>query len=50
MCETSKEEPSEIPKKPEVPSRSYYYDDAHGYQDFDPEGEESNDEDEEELP
>jgi len=45
MCETSKEEVGvdETPqKKPD--RRSYYYDDAHGYKDYDP-AEESDDDD-----
>lgn len=52
MCEKPKDEPSETPKKPEVPPRSYYYDDAHGYEDFDPESGEADTDDEEddELP
>ena len=41
MCETPKDE-SELEEssgtKPE--RRSYYYDDAHGYEDFDPESDE----------
>jgi hypothetical protein len=49
MCEKPKDEPADSPKEPKVPPRSYYYDDAHGYEDFDPEDEESNEEDEDDL-
>jgi hypothetical protein len=44
MCETPKDEaePEEgSDKKPD--RRSYYYDDAHGYTDFDPAADESDD-------
>ena len=37
MCETPKEEPaSEESSDKKLKQRSYYYDDAHGYEDFDP--------------
>ena len=48
MCETPKDEPEleESPvKKPE--RRSYYYDDSHGYEDYDPADERDDEEDEE---
>ena len=44
MCETPKDEPEleeSSVKKPE--RRSYYYDDAHGYTDYDPDTDESDD-------
>lgn len=34
-----------IMKSPQNERRSYYYDDAHGYEDFDPEDVDDNDED-----
>ncbi|HEX6280119.1 MAG TPA: hypothetical protein VFZ49_08930 [Pyrinomonadaceae bacterium] len=40
MCEKSKDE-SAVTKPEEKPAkRSYYYDDAHGYEDYDPDAEE----------
>ena len=37
MCETPKEEPeSEESSDKKLKQRSYYYDDAHGYEDYDP--------------
>jgi len=48
MCETTKDEAAEPEKRPKDPPKSYYYDDAHGYKDFDPEEDESDD-DEDEL-
>ncbi|MEO5859892.1 MAG: hypothetical protein ABIR33_13195 [Pyrinomonadaceae bacterium] len=48
MCETPKDETeSEFlsDKKPGV--RSYYYDDAHGYEEYDPAADEDDDENEE---
>ena len=47
MCEKPKGEEVEA-TKPEEPPKSYYYDDAHGYEDFDPESDEPDD-DEAEL-
>ena len=48
MCETPKDEEVEQ-ERPKAPPRSYYYDDAHGYQDFDPENE-TDDDDDDDLP
>ena len=45
MCEKPKDEEVEE-SKPAEPTKSYYYDDAHGYEDFDPEVDEQDDEDE----
>ncbi len=45
MCEEPKEKPNDEKTQQE---RSYYYDDAHGYEDFDPDAE--NDENEKEPP
>lgn len=45
MCETQKDDPEQdelSKKKPD--RRSYYYDDAHGYEDYDPEEENEDDE------
>lgn len=46
MCETPKDETTEQRKPPKDKPKSYYYDDAHGYEDFDPEVDEQEDEDE----
>ena len=47
MCEKPKEEPGvEEPGKDRP--RSYYYDDAHGYEDFDPDKDEADADEEEE--
>ena len=50
MCEKPKEEDRTTEKPGKDQPRSYYYDDAHGYEDFDPEttscDEEEDDEDE----
>ena len=43
MCETPKDEEVEESKRSKDLPRSYYYDDAHGYQDFDPENETDDD-------
>ena len=48
MCEKPKDEEVE-PMKPTEPPKSYYYDDAHGYEDFDPESDEPENEDDDEL-
>lgn len=44
MCETTKDETAELEKPEKDPPKSYYYDDAHGYEDFDPEKDETDDE------
>jgi len=46
MCEKSKDETSDHPReKPR--EKSYYYDDAHGYEDFDPKADDEGSEDDE---
>lgn len=45
MCETPKDEEVEESKPPKVEPKSYYYDDAHGYEDFDPDVDEPDDDD-----
>jgi hypothetical protein len=48
MCEKPKDEPGVEDRSNEKTPRSYYYDDAHGYEDFDLESDESEaDEDDE---
>ena len=49
MCETPKDKVVEKPEKSKEPRRSYYYDDSHGYEDFDPEDDESDDASDEDL-
>jgi hypothetical protein len=41
MCEKPKEEEPGTDEPGNAKPRSYYYDDAHGYEDFDPEIEET---------
>ena len=48
MCETPKDEAVDPAKQEKEPPKSYYYDDAHGYQDFDPESDEPENEDDDE--
>lgn len=51
MCEKPKDEAAESAEPSKEKPRSYYYDDAHGYEDFDPAAEEIDADDEtEELP
>ena len=52
MCEKPKEDVDDLKsgeKNDKVP-RSYYYDDAHGYEDYDPNDSDEQDDDEDELP
>lgn len=47
MCEKSKDKEEADRSKEKPAEKSYYYDDAHGYEDFDPsEDDEAPDEDE----
>ena len=47
---TEKDEKDEGCEKEKPEERSYYYDDAHGYEDYDPEAEEADDEEGEARP
>ena len=47
MCEKPKEEEPVKPRAENTETRSYYYDDAHGYEDYDPADERDDEEDEE---
>ena len=50
MCEKPKEgHPETVESVKDLP-RSYYYDDAHGYEDFDPDTEEIEADEDDELP
>lgn len=44
MCQKSKDKAEADEPKEKPAEKSYYYDDAHGYEDFDPEEDETNDE------
>jgi hypothetical protein len=48
MCEKPKLEDDPEPAEHKEKPRSYYYDDAHGYEDFDPEADEMDADDESE--
>jgi len=51
MCEKPKSEDDNLEKPRErAEPRSYYYDDAHGYEDFDPDSDEIEVDEEEESP
>lgn len=44
MCETPKDKNESVEDtKDKTEERSYYYDDAHGYEDYDPDGDDEED-------
>ena len=46
MCEKPKDPDGPEPESKNSEKRSYYYDDAHGYEDYDPEDEKDDESDE----
>ena len=45
MCEKPKDEAETDPGAKKIDRRSYYYDDAHGYEEYDPSDENENEDD-----